>query len=222
LKEKAEMPEVATLVNQHVINVFVSGSQMPPYCTENDAGTACSGTYAGYVGSLGPWFANPSKTWTEDAITENWMYINYDQFDPAAKNSAKRFEGGAVTFAHEVGHYVGLMHTHEGGCAGDEETAADAVPDTPLNENTAAWAGDNLMFDLAKWCYMFRRGKQPDPRFLLQFNSCKSPNGVDNVFNLLSYLPDTCCMLLTTNQIARMQWAIAEFRPKMMAKYAVK
>ena len=222
LRAKAEVPAVASLAEQHVMNVFVSGSQIPPFCTENDAETACGDTYAGYVGSAGPWFAKPSDTWTEDAVTENWMYINYDQFDPAVKNNASKWDGGAVTFAHEVGHYVGLMHTHEGGCAGGELTAADAVPDTPLNENTAAWAGDKLMFDLVKWCSFFRNGKQPDPRILLQFNSCESPNGVDNVFNLLSYLPDSCCMLLTTNQIARMQWAIAKFRPKMMAKYAIK
>ena len=222
LKKITAMPQVAPLVKQHVLNVFVTGSQpgITPYCQRND-GPGCFSTYAGYVGSAGPWFAQPSKTWSEDAVTENWMFLSWDQFSTAVMNKPP-WNGGAVTFAHEVGHYVGLMHTHQGGCAGDEETAADAVPDTPLNENIAAWAGPRRLTKLAAWCTAFRNGKQPDPKDLLQFNSCESPYGVDNVFNLLSYLPDECCMLLTTNQIARMQWAIAKFRPKMMTKYAVK
>jgi hypothetical protein len=41
------------------------------------------------------------------------------------------------------------------------------------------------------------------------------------VFNLMSYLPNVCNMMLSPNQVARLQWAVATFRPKMMAAYFV-
>lgn len=150
------------------------------------------------------------------------MTINYDQFAVSRANSRRFNEAGGITFAHELGHYLGLMHTHEGECSGEGEgpNLADAVPDTPFNKNIASSASPKMLSELAAWCTSFRKGKGPDPKSLLQFNSCGEPGGVDNVFNVLSYLPDECCMLLTDNQIARMQWVVAKYRPKMMAKYA--
>ena len=119
----------------------------------------------------------------------------------------------------------GLMHTHEGAtpCEGDGLQKADSVPDTPVNLQTVQWAVEKgLAVQLARWCGEFRTGKKPNPKALLPFNSCKQDKmTIDNVFNILSYLPDPCCMLLTPNQVARMQWSIAKFRPKMMAAYAV-
>jgi hypothetical protein len=41
------------------------------------------------------------------------------------------------------------------------------------------------------------------------------------VFNLMSYLPNACNMMLSPNQVARLQWSVATFRPKMMAAYYV-
>lgn len=170
-------------------------------------------------------FQRPSPTWSEDAVSENWITISWDEFTPAARNSMRFWNGGGITVAHELGHYLGLMHTHEGAvpCEGDGLTKADAVPDTPVNLQTAQWAATNgLAVKLSRWCTQFRQGKKPMPKELLAFKSCKQDYlAIDNVFNLLSYLPDQCCMMLTANQIARLQWAVARFRPKMMARYAI-
>lgn len=170
-------------------------------------------------------FTQVSPTWSEASLTENWVFMTWDEFAPMWRNSKRFWDGGGVTFAHEVGHYLGLMHTHAGTtpCEGDGLTKADAIPDTPVNLQTAQWAAQNgLAVQLARWCSYFRTGKKPDPKELLPFNSCKvDVLAIDNVFNLLSYSPDACSMLVSPNQIARMQWAIAKFRPKMMATYAV-
>jgi hypothetical protein len=216
---------VAALTNKYVINIIVGGSIFPAWCNRTQE-EACSNLYAGYTGSIGPWFARPSPTWSETAAAENWISITWDEFSPMARNSKRFWDGGGVTVAHELGHYLGLMHTHEGSapCEGDGLTKADFVPDTPVNKQTIQWASTNgLAVQLSRWCTQFRSGKQPNPKELLVFNSCvQDPLAIDNVFNLLSYLPDQCCMMLSPNQIARLQWAIARFRPKMMAAYAIK
>lgn len=223
LQETARFPEVASLAKKYVINVFVGGSQTNVFCNRTEA-ESCTTLYAGYTGSIGPWYTRPSPTWSENKWDENWVTISWDMFSPTVRNGWRFWDGGAVTLAHEFGHYLGLMHTHEGSkpCEGDGLGKADSVPDTPVNLQTVQWAADNgLAVQLARWCSQFRTGKKPDPKDLLVFNSCKlDVYTIDNVFNLLSYLPDQCCMLLTPNQIARLQWSIAKFRPKMMAAHA--
>lgn len=225
LQETARDPSVAALAKQYVINVFIGGSQTSMFCNKTES-EACSSLYLGYTGSIGPWFRHPSPTWSEDAVDQNWLFITWDQFSPMVKNDWRFWNGGGVTLAHELGHYLGLMHTHEGDttCAGNGFDKADAVPDTPVNKQTVQWAAENgLAVKLAKWCSEFRGGKKPSPAKLFMFNSCKQDAyTIDNVFNMLSYLPDACCMMLSPNQIARLQWAVAAFRPKMMRKYASK
>jgi hypothetical protein len=53
----------------------------------------------------GPWFAasaSPSATWSEAAPDENWLFITWDMMNPKARNAARFWDGGGVTFAHEV------------------------------------------------------------------------------------------------------------------------
>lgn len=107
-------------------------------------------------------------------------------------------------------------------CEGDGIALGDAVPDTPVNKQTVQWAADKgLAPALARWCSEFRIGKKPQIKQLFAFSSCEQDANIDNVFNVESYLPDSCCMMFSPNQIARLHWAIASFRPKMMAAYAV-
>jgi hypothetical protein len=79
------------------------------------------------------------------------------------------------------------MHTHEGAtaCEGEGLTKADAVPDTPVNRQVEQWAAENnLAATLAGWCSDFRNGKQPQPRALLDYSSCKADGTTDNVSGL--------------------------------------
>ena len=47
--------------------------------------------------------------------------------------------GGSSVLTHEVGHYLGLYHTFEGGCLNDDCLAnGDRVCDTPPDQSTAA------------------------------------------------------------------------------------
>jgi hypothetical protein len=106
------------------------------------------------------------------------------------------------TPAHARTHTAraGLLHTHEAGCT----PPGDGVTDTPANLDAETGWQPAWLYQLSEWCKRFRRGENPDPKALLQYQSCPNRGGkdvVDNVFNLMSYLDDVCRMHFTENQV---------------------
>ena len=91
------------------------------------------------------------------------------------------------TLVHELGHYFGLFHTFQGGCA----EPGDGVADTPA-EASAAFG-----------CQIGR-------------DTCTEA-GMDPINNFMDYSDDSCTNNFTTLQAARMQASIATFRPSLIA-----
>jgi hypothetical protein len=148
---------------EHVLNVYIC---------KPEGGSTPTGTVGyGYY----PW-RNPETPYLHGVV-----------LDPRAlpMEGAIPERNRGMTLVHEVGHYLGLYHTFDGGC-GDAE--GDFVDDTPAQG-------------------------EPTGKCSVGHDSCPAVPGADDVANFMNYSTDECMAHFTPGQIQRMIDSVAAFRP---------
>ncbi|CCX05887.1 Similar to Extracellular metalloprotease GLRG_06286; acc. no. E3QJV4 [Pyronema omphalodes CBS 100304] len=90
------------------------------------------------------------------------------------------------TLTHELGHWLNLFHTFQGGCSAEN----DSVEDTPAEQGPTY-------------------GCPATP-----VDTCTGPgfDGLDNTNNFMNYVDDSCMTNFTSGQITRMHQSFNSFR----------
>lgn len=122
-----------------------------------------------------------------------WMYPE-DHFMHGVVVLYSSLPGGSAypynegdTGTHEVGHYLGLFHTFEGGC----RPPGDYLWDTPFERSPASG------------CPVGR-------------DTCSRWPGLDPINNFMDYSDDACMTEFTPHQGLMMDWAVTNFRPGLL------
>lgn len=105
-----------------------------------------SSKYIGDLNGILGFAQFPGGPANTDGVSAGHTYFGSSDYDDGTFNTAPPYDKGR-TMTHEVGHYLGLFHTFQGGCAGGDsvaDTPAVAAPNYGCIANTSCGSADMI------------------------------------------------------------------------------
>ena len=173
-----ELTDTNFVTNEAWSTVTPGGKERKMKRALHEGDTSTLNVYAANIGDgLLGWATFPSGYKENQAYMDGVVIL--DESMPGG--AAAPYDGGD-TLVHEVGHWLALYHTFQGGCMGD----GDEVGDTPAEAGPAFGCPTGI-------------------------DTCAAP-GVDPINNFMDYTDDACMYEFTPGQAARMSDAWLQYR----------
>ncbi|MCH4552333.1 M43 family zinc metalloprotease [Aestuariibaculum lutulentum] len=118
-----------------------------------------------------------------DGVVINYKHFGSINYDDGSFSLNGPYNEGRTT-THEIGHFLGLYHTFQGGCSGENANSGDFCEDTPA----VSEANYNCPVGV---------------------DSCPNSGGVDMIENYMDYTQDSCMNIFTQDQKDRMLATLA-------------
>lgn len=131
-----------------------------------------------------------------DGVVAGHSYFGSRTLYPAGNYGDTTYDKGR-TMTHEVGHFLGLLHTFQGGCTANNNTSGDYCSDTPA---------------VATANYGCPGGT----------DSCAATTGADMIENYMDYTDDSCMNIFTVVQKNRITTVMNNSPRRSTLKTSVK
>jgi hypothetical protein len=132
---------------------------------------------------------------------------------PSKSEEYSRFDSNA-TLAHEIGHWLGMLHTFQDGVFADISFAEIdylGIGSIDTDQGSGDRVADTIQYSEPNTGNPFISGKYP----------LNNQGRLCPFINIMDYCDDDACLTFTKHQAIKMEWFLRTYRPLLAGQYAV-
>eukprot|EP00834_Sanchytrium_tribonematis_P005239 NODE_304_length_10309_cov_0.478355.p3 type:complete len:314 gc:universal NODE_304_length_10309_cov_0.478355:3744-4685(+) len=133
------------------------------------------------------WSTFPDSEIAQDGVVVSTDRLSYDNQVPS-------------TLVHEIGHWLGLLHTFRGGCNDEFDDYVTDTAKVDEKSRTSQWGRAAV-----SWSYQCNA----------LIDTCPNSPGTDNIYSYMDYT--NCRRMFTLGQRDRIEYFRAQYRPSQLS-----